>query len=202
VSQNVPFPGGGGWGLCPLSGFWGMGFGGFLGHSRARRGGGFAAVAYTNIYLTIGEFARGKFVCFRCWIFLGGSALCAVSALVDWFFQAVDEEQIQDHEAFIGGDGNHAAGAQGSEPFGMSDIVRSAVGNQQPEGLKRALPVMKFEFLSGHGLILIRMIEVGQTLIYLRPLTLSIKNQLRRRFISFPFRPHSLRFHPLNLNIS
>ena len=39
-----------------------------------RRGGGFAAVAYTNIYLTIGEFARGKF-----WDFVGGFSLWFVT---------------------------------------------------------------------------------------------------------------------------
>ena len=36
----------------------------------------------------------------------------------------------------------------------MSDIVCAAVGNEQAEGLKRALLVMKIKFLSGHAGIL------------------------------------------------
>jgi hypothetical protein len=69
---------------------------------------------------------------------------------LDRFFQACDQQKIEDYESTIGGDGDHSSGAQRRQPLGMSNIIGAAVGNQQAKWLKWPLGVVKSKFFSCH----------------------------------------------------
>lgn len=79
------------------------------------------------------------------------SALRAVASLMNWFFEAGDQKQIENDKSFIRRDGNHSAGTEGCEPLGLSHFVRPPIGDEQAKWLKGALGVMEVEFTGSHS---------------------------------------------------
>src|SRR6266542_3915067 len=60
----------------------------------------------------------------------------------DRFFQAGYKEEVEDNEAFVGCNGDHAAGTQGCEALRVADLVRATVCDKEAEGFKGALTMM------------------------------------------------------------
>jgi hypothetical protein len=68
----------------------------------------------------------------------------------DGFLEAGYQEEVEDHETLVCGDGNPSAGAQRGKTFRVANVVGSSVGHEDAKGLERPLLMVKVELLEGH----------------------------------------------------